>query len=118
LDFNSVVLPLLRSDGLASWVEVELLCCGILSPSSEVHVVGTMSHNNSLHWKSRFEVEWSVGVETKTWDYSLGLDLLSLIFVDDLPFLVSTTISLVNSNILMFNIFVSINIKNSVVLDV
>jgi hypothetical protein len=57
-------------------------------------------------------------METEVFNNSLRLNLLSLINVDDLPFLVSTSVSLVESNISVFFIFVTLNIKDSVVTDV
>jgi hypothetical protein len=57
-------------------------------------------------------------METEVLNNSLSLGLLSLVNVDDLPFLVSTSISLVESNVSVFFIFVSLNIKDSVVMDV
>jgi hypothetical protein len=118
LDLNGVVLPVIGSDSLGLWIEEVLLSSSVLSPSSEVHVVSTMSFNNSLHWKSGSEVEWSVGMETEISDESLFLDLFSFINVDNLPFLVGTSISLVYLNVLVFNILVSFDIKDSVVFDV
>jgi hypothetical protein len=52
LDFNGIVFPVVGSDGLGTFIIVELLLSLALSPSSEIDVVGAMSFSNSLHWKS------------------------------------------------------------------
>ena len=49
---------------------------------------------------------------------SFTLDLFSLILIDNSPSLVPSVVSLPDNNCLSFNIFVSGNIKNSLVLNV
>jgi len=79
LDFHGIVLPLLRSDSLINIIEEVLLCCDILSPSFEPDVVSTVALSNSLHWKSRSNVEWSVDMESEFSWKSLSLNLLCLV---------------------------------------
>jgi hypothetical protein len=57
-------------------------------------------------------------MESKVFVKSLGLYLLSLINIDDLPSLVDLSVSLVQDNILVFSVLSSFNIKYSVVLHV
>ena len=88
------------------------------SPSSEVDPVISMLDSNSLHWHSWSDVEWSIDVETELFVHSLGLNCWGLINVYNLPFLVSSTVTLVSNNWLSFSIFSSWYIKNFTVLDV
>jgi len=57
-------------------------------------------------------------VETKLIVKSFSVFFLRLIKIDNLPFLVLATISLVDDNGCGFNIFVTFNIKDSVILNV
>jgi hypothetical protein len=57
-------------------------------------------------------------MEAKFFIDSLGLEAFRLINIDNLPFLVSSVVSLVCNNWLSFNIFVTFNIKTLFVLDV
>jgi hypothetical protein len=65
-----------------------LLCCHILSIFLDDHVVGIYGFNNSLHWHSWSEVEWSVDLESVFFIKSLSILLSSFIKIDDVPFLV------------------------------
>jgi hypothetical protein len=47
-----VALPVVVLDGLGDLIEVPLLSSGILSPSLEPDVVGTVAFNDSLEWQS------------------------------------------------------------------
>jgi hypothetical protein len=111
LNFHGVVLPLLRSDGLGSAVKEELLSNSVLSPSSKPNVVGTVALSNSLHWKFRSQVEWSITFESKALHKSFVLNLFSILFIDNFPSLVGSIVSVPNNDWSSFFIFASINIK-------
>ena len=106
MDINGSVLPVVVLDGLGFDVEVPLLCLGVLSPSSESEI-GAVGFSDSLHWESGSDVEWSVNMESEVLVESFTLFLRSLVYIDDSPSLISSTVSLVNNNILHFNISVS-----------
>jgi hypothetical protein len=115
LDFDSVVLPVVVSDSLGNLIEPELLLSDILSPSLEDHV-GTTEHlNNSIEWKFRDKVEWSVDIEAKFFIKSLGFSLGCLVNIEDLPFLSFGSVVAPNLNWVSFYIFSSSNIKGLVV---
>jgi hypothetical protein len=65
LDIEAVVLPVVVSDGLGFFIEPELLLSNIVSPSLEDHVGSSEHLSNSVEWKFRNEIEWSIDVETK-----------------------------------------------------
>jgi hypothetical protein len=115
LDFHGIVLPLLRSDSLINIIEEVLLCCDILSPSFEPDVVSTVALSNSLHWKSRSNVEWSVDMESEFSWKSLSLNLLCLVFIDNIPSLVNLTMIAVDNYFGSFFVLSSWDIKNLVV---
>jgi hypothetical protein len=75
LDVKAVVLPVVVSNSLGLFIEPELLLSYILSPSLEDHVGSTKHFSNSVEWKLRDKVEWSVDVEAELFIESLGLGL-------------------------------------------
>jgi hypothetical protein len=87
----------------------------VLSPSLEDHVGTTKHLSNSVEWKLRYEVEWSIDVETKFFVESLSLNLSSLVKIDNLPLLVSSIVVTPNSNSLSFLVLCSSNIKDLIV---
>jgi len=89
-----------------------------LSPSSEIDPVVSMHGNNSLHWHSRSDVEWSIDMEAEFVVESLSLKLFSILSVDNLPSLVLSVMALPDDNWLGFSIFTSFNIKDLIVLDI
>jgi len=88
------------------------------SPSSQVDPMVSVHSNNSLHWHSRSDVEWSVDIEAKFFIHSLGFKLVGFINIDNLPSLVLSVMALVSNYWLSFSIFTSRDIKNLLVLDV
>jgi hypothetical protein len=74
---------------------------------------GSNAFYNSVEWKLRDEVEWSVDVEAEFFIQSLGLSLDS-INIFNFPSLVSTIMSIMDDNSLTFNILRSSNIETSV----
>jgi hypothetical protein len=89
------------------------------SPSSQVDPVVSMHSDNSLHWHSRSEVEWSIDFETRIFIKSLGGNISSIINIGHIPFLVDLSIVLSNSNILTFLIFICVlDFDNLFVFDV
>ena len=50
LDLHSVVLPVVRSDCLADWVEVVLLGLIVKLVSVESNMSSSVTLDNSLHW--------------------------------------------------------------------
>jgi hypothetical protein len=118
LNIKAVVLPVVVSDGLCLLIEEELLLSSILSPSLEDHIGTTKHLSNSVEWKLRYEVEWSIDVETKFFIESLSLSLWSLIGIENSPSLVSSIVVAPDTYCLTFNVFTSLNIKNLIVSNV
>jgi hypothetical protein len=81
-------------------------------------VSGTNAFSNSLHWESRYEIEWSTNVHSEVFVKSFSLVFSSFVKVDDLPFLVSLTMVAPYDNSLAFNISASSDIKYLVVLPI
>jgi hypothetical protein len=119
LDVKSIVLPVVVSDSLSDFIEPPLLLSDVVSPSLEVHCCIAVHLSNSIEWKLRDKIEWSVNVETKFFIKTLGFSLCFLIKIEYLPSLVGTVVSVVDLNFLAFNIFSLVYIKASVcILDV
>jgi hypothetical protein len=57
-------------------------------------------------------------MEAEVSNNSLGLNLLCLVNIDDLPSLVGSSMSLPYNNVSVFFIFTTANIKNVVVLNI
>jgi hypothetical protein len=74
-------------------------------------------HNSSL-WVCRHDVEWLVDLETKVFVGSSGLDLISFILIDNLPFLGGLTITFLNNDCSSFFVSASFDGKSSSVLGV
>jgi hypothetical protein len=108
----------LRSDSLADWVKEVLLILSVLDPSVESDVSGTMTLNNSLHWKSGSKVEWSVDMESEIFIHSFLGNLLCFIKIHNLPFLVVSVVLVMNDNWSSFFVLCSINIECFTVLQV
>jgi hypothetical protein len=79
LDIKAIVLPVVIPDGLGDLIEPELLSFSIVSPSLEPHVSISMHLSNSVEWKFRDKIEWSVNVETEFFVQSLCLSLCLLV---------------------------------------
>jgi hypothetical protein len=107
-----VRLPVVVLDGLRDFIKVPLLCSYILSPSLEPHIVGAMAFSNSLHWKSRSDIERSIDIESKFFIKTLSFSFFCFIKIDDSPFLISFTCISCNTDCLTFFIFRACNIKN------
>jgi hypothetical protein len=119
VDLHDVVLPVHVEDSLGLLIESPLSMLGMIwSPSSEINPVVSVHCDDSLHWHSRSDVEWSVNVETEFFVESFSFNSISFVKIDDSPFLVSLAIVSVNSNSLSFNILGSFHFKYSVILHV
>jgi len=119
VDFHDIVLPVLVEDGLGSFIESPLSMYSMSwSPSSQVDPMVSVHGYDSLHWHSWSNVEWSIDIESEFFILTLGFNLWSLVNIDNLPFLVSSTMVLVSNNWLSFSVFSSWYIKNLGVLDV
>jgi hypothetical protein len=118
LDVHGYVFPVLRLDGLADIVEEECLCNSSSDISLEPEVVVASGFDNSLHWESGSNVEWSVDMETEILIKSFSSNLLCFVNIDDRPSLVSTVVSLPGDNFLSFSILSTRDIKCLLVLDV
>jgi len=105
-------------DSLGGLIKLPLLSCSSLDPSSEINISVSVHLSNSLHWKSRSDVEWSVDVESELFVNSLGLFLLGLIKIDDIPSLVCLSMVVPYNSWSSFFICSSMDIKNLVVLSV
>jgi hypothetical protein len=92
LDIKAIVLPVVVSDSLGDFIKPELLLSSVLSPSLEDQVGSTKHLHNSVEWKFRDDVEWSIDVEAKFFIESLGLSLSGFIKIDNLPSLVSSSL--------------------------
>jgi hypothetical protein len=60
-----------------------LLGSGVISPSLHPNVVGTVALSNSMEWKLRNEIEWSVDMEAEVFVNSLGLWTLCFVKIDN-----------------------------------
>jgi hypothetical protein len=115
LDLEGVVLPLVASDGLRNLVKVPLLSQDIVSPSLKSNIVSTNAFSNSVEWKLRDNVEWSVDVETKFFIESLSFSLRTFIKIQDIPFLVDTLAIVIDSNWLSL-LILRWGVKDSIVI--
>ena len=65
MDLHDVVAPVHVVDCLGLLVESPLGMFGMSwSPSSQVDPMVSMHGDDSLHWHSRSDVEWSIDMET------------------------------------------------------
>jgi hypothetical protein len=101
LDFKAISSPHIAFNGLSRLIEPPLLLLGILSVSSDCHIIGVSFHK-SVHWKLRDNIEWPVDVESKFFVESLGLSLCHLVKIEDLPSLVGSVGSSTDLDILSF----------------
>jgi hypothetical protein len=115
LDLEGVVLPLVASDGLRHLVKVPLLSLDIVSPSLKSNIISTNAFSNSVEWKLRDNVEWSVDVETKFFIESLSFSLWTFIKIQDIPFLVDTLAIVIDSNWLSL-LILRWGVKDSIVI--
>jgi hypothetical protein len=92
-------------------IEVPLLGSGVLSPSLQGNIVGTNALDDSLHWQSRSNVEWSVDMETEVVVDSLGSYSISFIKIYYTPLLSSSICVTVNYNCMSFFILFILNTK-------
>jgi hypothetical protein len=113
-----VALPVVVLDCLGDSIEIPLLGFGVVSPSLEPDVVGTVALNHSVEWELRDNVEWSVDMETEVFIESFSLRSLSFIEINDIPLLVSCLTVTENSNCLTFFILASFNFNDLVVVPV
>jgi hypothetical protein len=92
-------------------IEVPLLGSGVLSPSLQGNIVGTNALDDSLHWQSRSNVEWSVDMETEVVVDPLGSYSISFIKIYYTPLLSSSICVTVNYNCMSFFILFILNTK-------
>jgi len=120
VNLHDVVLPVHVVDGLCLLVKSPLGMFSMSwSPSSQIDPMVSVHSNDSLHWHSRSDVEWSIDMETLVLIDSLGSNITSIFNIGNIPFLVSLSIVVGNSNWLSFNISSFIrDFNNLVVLDV
>jgi len=74
-----------------------------------------VSSHNSIHWKSRNEVEWLANLEAHV---ELGGIFLDIFHVKKFPLLVFATSFLPGLDVLAFYIFAIFNFDNSTIFDV
>jgi len=118
LDRQWSILPLLRLDGLWLLIIEELLVSATFDVISKSDIVTSIAFNDSLHWHSWLEVEWSIDIKTNSWVSALCSWFLGPILIDDSPELSLWTILSPDSNTVTFCISSSWNINNLVVLDI
>ena len=76
MNLHDVVLPVVVEDCLSSLVKSPLSMCSVSwSPSSQVDPMISVHGDDSLHWHSRSDVEWSVDMEAEFFVHSLGFKL-------------------------------------------
>ena len=102
-----MALPSLIDECLCFTIKGPLLTHLVLSPSLENDIVGSNTFSDSLHWKSRSDVEWSSDVESEVFIHSFSWFFVLLVNVDNSPSLVDTTIVAMNLDGLTLNIFVT-----------
>jgi hypothetical protein len=107
LDFHSIVLPVVGSDGFADWIEIVLLVLSVDNVPVESDMSSTVALNNSLHWKSRDNVERSIDMESEFFIETFFWNWFSFIKIDNIPSLVCSIMSLPGNNSLSFNILCS-----------
>jgi len=98
-------------ESLAGSIELPLLSCSILDPSSEVHISVSVHFHNSSEWKSGSDVEWSVDMESEFFTESFLWSWFGFIKIDDLPSLVRSTMLLPSNDLPCFFILSTMNIK-------
>jgi hypothetical protein len=81
------------------------------SPSSQENSAFSVLCDKSSHWHHWFNVEWSVDVETKFFIESLGSESISILKIDNLPFLVDSSIVWAYVTFLHFSILCIQNFK-------
>jgi hypothetical protein len=113
LDVKDIILPLLVFDSLGLFIESPFLS-PIVSPSPQDNLGSAEHLNHHVEWKLRDDVEWSVDVESKILVETLSFSLSFLVKIKNLPSLVGTVMSIVDSYSLAFLICVTRNIKASV----
>jgi hypothetical protein len=91
LDIQGVALPVVVLESLGDFIEVPLLGSNILSPSLQPNVVGSMAFNDSLHWHSGSNIEWSVDMEAEFLVETLGSSSRGFVNVKNLPPLVGSS---------------------------
>jgi hypothetical protein len=104
-------LPKIVLDCFRNNVEIPLLTHGILSPSSKIDIISSYTFSNSLHRKSRSDVEWSVDVESPVFVKPLSWFFLSLVNIDNFPSLLWLFTSIDDQDRLTFSILTILNIK-------
>jgi hypothetical protein len=93
------------SNGLGNFIKPKLLVFSIVSPSLKYNI-GTSEHfSNSVEWKLRNNIEWSINVETKLFIQTFSGSLFGFVKVKYLPFLVSFSGITPNTNLGSFFVF-------------
>jgi hypothetical protein len=110
--------PVVVLNSLGHSIKVPLLRSIVVSLSLHPNIVSTMALSNSSKWKFGNKVEWSVYMEAPSFVKSLGLWALSLVKIEDSPFLVSTSVVSIYTNFRSLFILSTIDIKNLAVLPV
>jgi hypothetical protein len=110
--------PVVVLDSLGYTIEEPLLWSIVVSLSLHPNIVCTVALSNSSEWKFGHKVEWSVDMEAPSFVKSLGLWALSLVKIEDSPFLVSTSVVSIYTNFRSLFILSTIDIKNLAVLPV
>jgi hypothetical protein len=115
--FNEPALPLVVSNDLSLLIEEPLLSefSSSIPSSLKQPLVSTVHLSNSVEWKLRDNVEWSIDKETEFFIESLGLNLGSLGKIQNFPLLMSSTVVSENTNFLSFFVFSSNDFKDLVV---
>jgi hypothetical protein len=82
------------------------------------HVTKTMHVCNSVEWKFRHNIEWSIDVESEFFIQSFCLNFISIFDIDNLPLLIGFTSIDSELNRLHFFVNAVFNFKNFVSMPV
>jgi hypothetical protein len=110
--------PVVVFNSLGYTIEEPLLWSIVVSLSLHPNIVSTVAFSNSSEWKLGDQIEWSVDMEAPSFVKSLGLWALSLVKIEDSPFLVSSSVVSIYTNSRSLFILSTSDIKNFAVLPV
>jgi hypothetical protein len=110
--------PVVVFNSLGYTIEEPLLWSIVVSLSLHPNIVSTVAFSNSSEWKLGDQIEWSVDMEAPSFVKSLGLWTLSLVKIEDSPFLVSSSVVSIYSDFKSFFILGTTYIKNLAILPV
>lgn len=118
MECHRSILPSDTCDSLGDWIEVPLLGKSVLNILLDYDSGCSNRFNNSGGWKFGYEVELLVGSHAEVSVVCTDLMLDDLVFIDDSPLLVTSSMFLPSINLVSFFILSSLNVKYLLVLDI